>query len=117
MRGKPAKKRILEPDSKFGSVTVSKLINYVMERGKKTVAARITYNALDQAAAQLKSQPLIVLEQAVKNTSPLIEVRSHRIGGANYQVPIEVSKNRRLALSLRWIIQAAKSKKGQQMSA
>lgn len=116
MRGKPAKKRLIEPDSRYGSTIVAKMINYVMERGKKGVAEKIVYNSLDEASAKLNSPILTVLDQAIKNTSPLMEVRSYRVGGANYQVPMEVSKSRRLSLSLRWILKAAKAKKGAKMA-
>lgn len=116
MRGKLIKKRLLDPDPKYGSVTVAKLINYIMKRGKKGVAERIVYDAFDQILTTTKKEPQAVFDLAIKNISPLVEVRSHRIGGATYQVPMEVAKHRRLALALRWIIQAAKNKKGLKMS-
>lgn len=112
MRGKQAKKRKLDPDSKYGSVTVSKLINYILKDGKKSIATRLVYNSLESSAGKLQKDPLVVLDTVIKNVGPLVEVRSHRVGGATYQVPIEVSKNRRLALALRWLIQATKDKKG-----
>lgn len=112
MRGKQAKKRKLDPDSKYGSVTVAKLINYILKDGKKSIATRLVYNSLESSAEKLQKDPLVVLDMVIKNVGPLVEVRSHRVGGATYQVPIEVSKNRRLALALRWLIQATKDKKG-----
>lgn len=112
MRGKQAKKRKLDPDSKYGSVTVAKLINYILKDGKKSIATRLVYNSLESSSEKLQKDPLVVLDQVIKNVGPLVEVRSHRVGGATYQVPIEVSKNRRLALALRWLIQATKDKKG-----
>lgn len=112
MRGRPAKKRKMIPDSKYGSVTVTKLINYILKDGKKSVATRLVYNSLENSSKKLHKDPLVILDQVIKNVGPLIEVRSHRVGGATYQVPIEVSKNRRLALALRWVIRATKDKKG-----
>jgi|SRR3989339_474797 len=112
MRGKQAKKRKLDPDAKYGSVTVSKLINYILKDGKKSVATRLVYSSLESSSEKLQKDPLVVLDMVIKNVGPLVEVRSHRVGGATYQVPIEVSKNRRLALALRWLIQATKDKKG-----
>ncbi|KKQ89230.1 MAG: 30S ribosomal protein S7 [Berkelbacteria bacterium GW2011_GWA2_38_9] len=112
MRGKQAKKRKLDPDAKYGSVTVSKLINYILKDGKKSVATRLVYSSLESSSEKLQKDPLVVLDMVIKNVGPLVEVRSHRVGGATYQVPIEVSKNRRLALALRWLIQATNDKKG-----
>jgi small subunit ribosomal protein S7 len=106
----------IKPDALHGSLTVTKLINYVMKNGKKTVAEKITYQALAIAAEQLSAEPLDVLEQALKNISPVIEVRGRRIGGANLQVPVEVSKPRRLMLALRWLLGAARSAKGKPMA-
>ena len=108
--------RPLDPDSKLGSVTVAKLINHVMKDGKKTLAEKIVYTALETAAAKLEVDPLEVLEQALKNVSPVIEVRGRRIGGANLQVPIEVAKNRRVMLAFRWLLGAARGAKGKPMA-
>jgi small subunit ribosomal protein S7 len=107
--------RELPPDDKYGSVTVTKLINYVMLNGKKTVAEKIVHGALEIAAAKLEVSPLDALEGALKNITPVIEVRGRRVGGANLQVPIEVSKTRRLMLALRWLLGAARSAKGRPM--
>lgn len=106
----------LEPDRKYGSVNVAKLINYVMKNGKKLVAEKITYSALETAAEELKVEPAEVLEGALKNVSPVVEVRGRRVGGANLQVPMEVPKNRRMMLALRWLLGAARSAKGKPMA-
>ncbi len=107
------KKKIqLIPDSRYNNITIAKFINYVMERGKKSVARKIVYEALEVLKEKSKQNPVDVFEKAIQNASPVLEVRSRRIGGAKYQVPVEVSKERRLALSMRWIIGAAKEGKG-----
>lgn len=108
--------RDLPPDAKYGSVTVTKLVNYIMKNGKKTVAQKIAYGALETAAAKLEVTPLEVLEGALKNVSPVIEVRGRRVGGANLQVPIEVPRNRRTLLAMRWILGAARGAKGRPMA-
>ncbi|PIR41217.1 MAG: 30S ribosomal protein S7 [Candidatus Yanofskybacteria bacterium CG10_big_fil_rev_8_21_14_0_10_46_23] len=108
----PKKRRRLEPDVKLESVLVSRLINYVMMGGKKSTAQRVVYDALAVAAKKSKLKDLEVLEKAIENAGPKVEIRSRRIGGANYQVPREVSNDRRVILALRWIIDAARSKKG-----
>jgi len=107
------KKKIqLIPDSRYNNIIIAKFINYVMERGKKSVARKIVYEALEILKEKSKQDPVDVFEKAIQNASPVLEVRSRRIGGAKYQVPVEVSKERRLALSMRWIIGAAKEGKG-----
>lgn len=116
MRRKITNKRVLKPDLVYGSEQVEKLINYVMERGKKNTARSIVYNCFNKIEETLKISPLEVFETALKNVAPQMEVRSKRVGGANYQVPHEVRPERRLALSLRWIIAAAGAKKGSPMS-
>lgn len=115
MRGKPAPKRKIEPDSRFHNVNVAKLINYIMRRGKKTVAEKVVYRAFDVIAEKSKKDPLEVFDLALKNVGPVVEVKSRRVGGANYQIPTPVRGERKLALSFRWIILAAKMKKGQPM--
>jgi len=115
MRRKLKNKRKIVPDLKYSSPEVSKLINYIMERGKKSIATKIVYNAFDEIKSETKLEPVEVFQQALRNTSPSVEVRSKRVGGANYQVPREVRLERRLTLALRWIIEAAKSKKGSPM--
>lgn len=116
MRGRSNyKKHILVPDAKYSSTTVSKFINYIMERGKKSVAEEIVYSSLEEASKKTGKQPLDVFTSALSTVAPAVEVRSRRIGGANYQVPIEVKEPRRTALAMRWIISAAKSRKGMPM--
>ena len=114
-RSKKFKTREIEPDVIYNDVIVSKLINYIMKRGKKTVASKIVYNTFDIIKETTKKDPLEVFKLAVKNSSPLLEVKAKRVGGATYQVPREVTGKRMLALSLRWLIQAAQSKKGKSM--
>jgi len=117
MRAKTAQKRKTAPDSKFNNVTVGKFINYVMQRGKKSVAQSIVYDMFEIVSERTKQDPLEIFDQAMKNASPVLEVKSRRIGGANYQIPVEVKGNRRLTLAMRWIIAAAKTRKGKSMSA
>ena len=117
MRRKKAEQIKIIPDPKYESVLVSKFINNLMQKGKKSVAQKIFYSALETAAKNLKKEnALEVLEQTIKNTSPLLEVKSKRVGGANYQVPYEVRGNRREALAIRWIIRAARKGKGKPMA-
>jgi small subunit ribosomal protein S7 len=115
MRGKKKTKRIIPPDPVYDNTTVSKFINQVMRRGKKTIAKKIVYGAFDIVKEKTKKEPMEIFELALSNASPLLEVRPKRIGGATYQVPVEVRGDRRLTLSMRWIIGAAKSKKGKPM--
>jgi len=103
-------------DTRFQSMIISKFMNYIMLNGKKTVATRIVYEALDKAAEKLSAEHLDIFNQALKNVGPLVEVKSKRIGGANYQVPMEVDKDRRNTLAMRWIIIAARSSKGRPMA-
>lgn len=110
------KRHPLNPDRKYDSGTIAKFINYILLNGKKTVAERIVYGAIEKAAETLKAEPLDVFEQALKNVGPLIEVKSKRIGGANYQVPMEVNRDRRNTLAMRWVIGAARSSKGRPMA-
>jgi len=110
------KRRQLLPDRKYGSTTVSKFTNYVMERGKKSVAQDIVYGALADSSKKLNAEPLEILERMLKNVGPLLEVKAKRIGGANYQVPMEVNRERKETLALRWIISAAKARKGAPMA-
>jgi small subunit ribosomal protein S7 len=98
------------PDEVYGSVKVSKLINYVMERGKKDTARRIVYKVMEELKKE--GDPVALFEQALENAAPTVEVRSRRVGGANYQVPREVRPERRLALGLRWMVEAAEGTKG-----
>lgn len=116
MRGKQAPIRPIDPDPRFGSEVVAKFINKIMQRGKKTVARRIVYTSFGLIETQTKQPPVQVFEAALKNVTPVVEVKSRRVGGANYQVPIEVNPKRRQALAFRWIIEAARSKKGRPMA-
>ncbi|KKW17594.1 MAG: 30S ribosomal protein S7 [Candidatus Magasanikbacteria bacterium GW2011_GWA2_50_22] len=116
MRGKRAKIRDIKPDPKYGNVLLGRFINYVMVKGKKTVAQGIVYDALESVAALAKRDGLKVFEDAMRNLSPQLEVRTRRVGGANYQVPMPVRGERQSALSFRWIIGAARAKKGQAMA-
>ncbi len=113
MRRPLKKKTELRPDIIYDSVKVSKLINYIMERGKKNTARKVVYDAFSEL--KKKGDPVEIFETALRNVEPAMEVRSRRVGGANYQVPREVRAERRLSLSMRWIIAAAKSKKGMPM--
>ncbi len=108
-------KRILQPDTVYNNVMVAKLINQVMRKGKKTIARKIVYGAFDIIKEKTKKEPLEVFEKAIKNASPLLEIKPKRVGGATYQVPREVKGERMVTLAMRWIIQAAKSKKGKPM--
>ena len=110
------RKQALRPDQKFDNPVLAKFINYIMLNGKKTIAERIVYDALEAAAATLKAESMDIFDQALKNVGPLVEVKSKRIGGANYQVPMEVSRERRNTLAMRWVIAAAKSAKGKPMA-
>jgi len=109
------KKHLILPDSTYNSVTVSKFINYIMRKGKKTVARKVVYGALSIIKEKTKKDALEIFETALDNVSPQIEVKAKRVGGATYQVPIEVKGNRKMALAMRWIILGAKSKKGRPM--
>jgi small subunit ribosomal protein S7 len=112
---RPIKKRpVVKPDVKFGSVDVERLINYVMLRGQKETARKIVYAAFEEIknAKEGGGDPVEIFESALRNAGPLMEVRSRRVGGANYQVPREVRPERRLALALRWIISGARGQKG-----
>jgi small subunit ribosomal protein S7 len=110
MRRRRAEPREILPDLKYNSQLVAKLINYVMRRGKKSVAEKIVYSALDLVKEKMGEDPLTVLIQAVENAKPKVEVRSRRVGGATYQVPVEIRPARQTALALRWIVQMAKAR-------
>jgi small subunit ribosomal protein S7 len=113
MRRKIKIKRELKPDLVYNSLKISKFINYVMEEGKKNVARNIVFDCMNKIKEIAKVEnPLEVFELALKNTTPAMEVRSRRVGGANYQVPREVRPERKQSLSMKWIIEAARSKKG-----
>ncbi len=105
-----AEKRVVHSDPKFGDKTVSKFMNYVMVDGKKPAAEKIVYGAFDRIESKLKRPPVDLFKEALDNVTPAIEVRSRRVGGATYQVPVEVRPDRKLALAMRWIIAAARSR-------
>ncbi len=102
--------RTVLPDPKFADQTLAKFINVLMLDGKKSVAERIVYGALDQVAAKLKDDPLEVFIRALDNVRPVVEVKSRRVGGATYQVPVEVRPRRRTALAMRWLVEAARKR-------
>lgn len=116
MRRGQIPKRKIESDIKYQSALVAKFINYIMRGGRKTVARRIVYDSLESAEKKLGKSALEILEQAVRNAGPEQELRSRRIGGANYQIPYPVKADRKITLALRWIIETAKSKKGKPMN-
>ncbi len=105
-----ADKREVNPDPKFADLVITKFMNAVMNEGKKSVAERIVYGALERMEAKAKSDPVQLFHQALDNVMPAVEVRSRRVGGATYQVPVEVRSERRQALAIRWIITAARSR-------
>jgi small subunit ribosomal protein S7 len=105
-----AEKREINPDPKFGDIVVTKFMNAIMFDGKKSVAETIVYGALDQIETKAKSKPLELFHQALENVAPHVEVRSRRVGGATYQVPVDVRPERRQALAIRWLIGAARGR-------
>ncbi|MAR59420.1 MAG: 30S ribosomal protein S7 [Porticoccaceae bacterium] len=109
-RRRVAAKREILPDPKFGNITLAKFMNHVMVSGKKSVAERIVYGALDLVEERLKKSPVDVFEEALDNVAPLVEVKSRRVGGATYQVPVEVRPSRRTALAMRWLVDYARSR-------
>jgi small subunit ribosomal protein S7 len=111
-----AEKREVLPDPKFGNMVVSKFMNSIMYAGKKSVAESIVYGAFDSIEGKTKQNPLTVFEQALDNVMPTIEVRSRRVGGATYQVPVEVRNERRQALGIRWLIVAARERNEKTMT-
>lgn len=108
-------KRRTSPDARYNSVIVQQFINKVMTRGKRSLAERIVYSAMELASEKTKRQPLEVFEQALRNASPSIEVKPRRVGGATYQVPVEVKSDRRLSLAIRWILTSARGRSGRPM--
>jgi small subunit ribosomal protein S7 len=114
-RGKITKRKV-SADSRYDSVLVQQFINKVMNRGKKSLAERIVYQAMDIAAERIQRPALEVFEQALRNVSPSIEVKPRRVGGATYQVPVEVKSERRISLAIRWILQSARNRSGKPMS-
>ncbi len=108
-------KRVILPDPKYGDETLSKFINMVMNDGKKSIAEKIVYGALDVIAERGKGEPLEVFRQALDNIRPVVEVKSRRIGGATYQVPVEVRPSRRTTLAMRWLVEAARKRSEKSM--
>lgn len=104
-----AKREVL-PDPKFGNVTLAKFMNHVMISGKKSVAEKIVYGALDIVEQKLKKDPLEVFDEALENVAPMVEVKSRRVGGATYQVPVEVRPSRRTALAMRWLVEYSRGR-------
>lgn len=115
MRGKRAPKRKIEPDIKYNRQDIAKFINYTMRNGKKTLAQKILYKALDIIEEETKQDPIHIFEQAIKNVGPRLEIRGRRIGGTNYQIPFPVKEDRRFFLACKWILDAARSRKGKPM--
>jgi small subunit ribosomal protein S7 len=111
-----AEKREINPDPKFGNLVISKFMNSIMHEGKKSVAEKIVYDALEIIEGKTKQNPVNVFQQALDNVMPSIEVRSRRVGGATYQVPVEVRSSRRQALGIRWIISAARDRNEKTMT-
>ena len=110
-RAKPEEREIL-PDIRYNSVQVQTMVQHVLKRGKKSVATGLVYNAMDLIKDRTQKSPIEVFETALKNVSPVMEVRPRRVGGATYQVPMEVSSNRRMTLAIRWILSAAHDRSG-----
>ncbi len=116
-RRREVPKRPIIPDPKFKSETVAKFVNVLMESGKKSTAERIVYGAFDLINSRAKKDPLELFNQALENVRPLVEVKSRRVGGATYQVPVEVRPARQMALAMRWITEAARTRAGKSMGA
>jgi small subunit ribosomal protein S7 len=115
-RRRRPEKRNIDPDPKYNSLQLARFINRLMTRGKKTVAQRIVYDAFEILEKDGSSDPLDTFNQAIRNATPLLEVKPRRVGGATYQVPIEVRSTRQLALSMRWILRASRARTGRPMS-
>jgi len=115
MRGKQAPKREIEGDIKYNDTDIAKFVNYIMQDGKKSTAQKVVYEAFDIIKNETKQDPRHIFNKALKRVSPLLEVRGKRIGGANYQVPYQVKGDRRFTLGCRWLIGAAKDRKGKPM--
>ena len=116
MRRNRPEKRVVLPDPRYNNELVAHLINKIMLSGKKATAERIVYGAMDTLESRAKKPAVEALEQSLRNATPMIEVRPRRVGGATYQVPMEIREDRRLALALRWLIQAARKRSGRSMA-
>lgn len=114
MRSGKVIKRDVEPDAKFGSKLISRFVNRIMYDGKKSIATNLVYKALEKIQEQAKEDPVVVFEKAIRNVAPKMEVRPRRVGGASYQVPVEVRGDRKEALAIRWIIAAARARSNSQ---
>ena len=114
-RNRPEKREVV-PDAKYQNETMARLINRVMQRGKKSTAERIVYDAMQIIEQREKKEPDIILEQAIRNATPLLEVKPRRVGGATYQVPVEVRPDRGLSLALRWLIKTTRARGGKSMA-
>lgn len=115
-RRRRAEKRVIEPDTLYGDLTLAKFINKLMQHGKKAVARRIVYNALEEFAKKVNIEsPIEAFTQALENAKPALEVKSRRIGGATYQVPVEIPADRRMSIAMRWIILHSRAKPGRSM--
>ncbi|MCZ6513974.1 MAG: 30S ribosomal protein S7 [Nitrospinae bacterium] len=116
-RRREAEKRQILPDPKYNDILVARFVNSLLKKGKKSLAERVLYTALDNIGEKLKDEKALdVFKKAIENAAPMLEVKSRRVGGATYQVPVEVSRNRRLALSIRWMIAQAKARAGRSMA-
>ncbi len=111
-----ATKRKIAPDAKYGNQLISMFVNKLMRDGRKSLAERIMYSALDGIGEKEKRDPVEVFEQAVQNATPVVEVKPRRVGGATYQVPVDIRAERRMALALRWLLQSARARRGRTMS-
>ena len=116
MRRKTKLKKYIIPDERYNNPLVSKLVNYVMREGKKSVAQKVVYTSFDIIKEKTKANPIEIFDRAMKNITPSIEVKSRRVGGANYQVPQPVRNERKVQLAFRWLLLAARSKKGKPMA-
>lgn len=116
MRRNKAELRSVIPDPRYNSETVAKFINNVMERGKKSLASGIVYDAFTTVEERTKRPPLEVFEEALKNATPLVEVKPRRVGGATYQIPVEIGSSRRMALAMRWMIENSRKRSGRDMA-
>lgn len=117
MRRNRAEHRPVTPDPRYHSETVARFVNSVMERGKKSLATRVVYGAFELVEERTKRPAMEVFEEALKNATPLVEVKPRRVGGATYQVPVEINANRRMALAMRWLIESATKRSGRNMAA
>tara|TARA_Y100000590_G_scaffold243923_1_gene274181 strand:- start:182 stop:652 length:471 start_codon:yes stop_codon:yes gene_type:complete len=115
-RKKQAPKRIFYPEAKYGSMVLAKFINFIMYDGKKSSAEKIIYDALEKIKSKTKEDPIKIFDEAIKNIRPNLEVRSRRVGGATYQVPVEVKTKRSQTLALRWLLEASRKRKNKTMS-